>query len=248
MYPDLDLLLIATVAVLVAGISKAGFGGGLVILAVPIVSLVTSPQEAAAILLPVLLFMDAVNIKVLNGKWDKSIVATIIPAALVGIMIGTLTFNWLDATSLQLLIGFLAVYFTVYHYLKPKLNTRKQKENRISGYFWGAVAAFTSFTAHAGGPPLNMYLLPLKLPKATYVATLSTFIAFTNITKVFSYSYMGLFTKQGLLLSLLLIPAAAIGAKLGFWLQKRLNEQWFYHICYGLLFFAGLKLIFSAML
>jgi uncharacterized membrane protein YfcA len=141
----------------------------------------------------------------------------------------------------------LAIFFTLNFYFKIYNPSKSPKKNSFSGYFWGAVAAFTSFTAHAGGPPLNMYLLPLRLNKLTYVATIAAFIALTNVVKVFPYIYMGLFSYESLTVSALLIPVAAVGAKIGFWLQKTLDERIFYHFCYGFLFLAGVKLIYSAL-
>lgn len=114
---DNYLLLISSMAVLIAGVSKSGFGGGLVILAVPIVSMATEPTIAVAILLPVLIFMDFVNIHRYFGKWDKTIVKQVFPAALIGIFIGSLSFQSLDPNVLRLIIGTLAILFALNHYL-----------------------------------------------------------------------------------------------------------------------------------
>jgi len=54
---------VAIFAVLIVGISKGGFGGGLGLLAVPVMALVISPLKAAAILLPILCVID------LFGLW-----------------------------------------------------------------------------------------------------------------------------------------------------------------------------------
>ena len=51
---------VAIPAVLLVGISKGGFGGGLGTAAVPLMALVISPVQAAAILLPILCIMDLV--------------------------------------------------------------------------------------------------------------------------------------------------------------------------------------------
>ena len=52
-------------AVLLYGIAKGGFAGPLAILGVPLMSLVISPLQAAAILLPILCIQDMISI-VLN--------------------------------------------------------------------------------------------------------------------------------------------------------------------------------------
>jgi hypothetical protein len=60
---------VAVPAVLLYGISKGGFGGGLGVIAVPLMALVISPVQAAAILLPVLCAMDIVALWKFRGKW-----------------------------------------------------------------------------------------------------------------------------------------------------------------------------------
>ena len=49
-------------AVLLYGIAKGGFAGPLAILGVPLMSLVISPLQAAAILLPILCVQDMISI------------------------------------------------------------------------------------------------------------------------------------------------------------------------------------------
>ncbi len=49
----------AVPAVLLYGIGKGGLGGALGIIAVPLMALIIAPTQAAAILLPILLVMDA---------------------------------------------------------------------------------------------------------------------------------------------------------------------------------------------
>jgi uncharacterized membrane protein YfcA len=52
---------VAIPAILLVGISKGGFGGGVGLIGTPMVTLVTTPTRAAAILLPILCAMDIVG-------------------------------------------------------------------------------------------------------------------------------------------------------------------------------------------
>ena len=60
MLSDPAFYLVAIPAVLIFGISKGGFGGGLGIAAVPLMALVVSPATAAGIMLPPLILMDVI--------------------------------------------------------------------------------------------------------------------------------------------------------------------------------------------
>ena len=63
---------------------------------------------------------------------------------------------------------------------------------RPAGVAASAVAGFTSFIAHAGGPPLSMYLLRRSLDKTQFVATTAAFFAAINYVKLVPYAWLGL--------------------------------------------------------
>src|SRR3546814_2586892 len=77
--------LAAVPAVLIAGISKGGFGAGLGLLAVPMMALVLPPVQVAAIMLPILCLMDLVGIWAYWQKWEGSVLLRLALAAAVGV-------------------------------------------------------------------------------------------------------------------------------------------------------------------
>ena len=93
MITDPWFYVVAVPAVLLFGISKGGFGGGLGVVAVPLMALVISPVQAAAILLPILCLMDLVSAWAYRGKWDWYELRIMVPASLIGIAAGTLLFG-----------------------------------------------------------------------------------------------------------------------------------------------------------
>ena len=72
---------IAVIAVLVVGLSKAGLLGGLGVVGVPLLTLVMAPREAAGMMLPVLLCMDAVAIWMYRKECDWSLIRIMLPGA-----------------------------------------------------------------------------------------------------------------------------------------------------------------------
>ncbi len=242
--------LVATPVVLLVGMSKGGFGGGLGSLAVPVLSLLVDPRIAAAILLPILCSMDLVSLWSFRGQWDKKNLLIMLPGALVGIGIGALTFTYMNANSVRLLIGFLALYF-VAHYLWGKYilqRTAVQPTSVVRGGFWGTVAGFVSYIAHAGGPPIAIYLLPQHLPKTVFVGTTVVFFTVVNYTKLIPYIWFGQLNTEVLLTSLILLPLAPIGVRLGVYLHHKVSDVWFYRSCYVLLLLAGIKLVTEGLL
>ena len=246
MITDPLFYLCAIPAVLLYGIAKGGFGGNIAILSVPLMSLVISPQKAAAILLPILCAMDFIALRTFRGRWDKTNLKIIIPASLVGVVLGALTFRVLNEAHIQVMIGAIAVLFVLSIWLRRD-NPPPKGVSRVRGGFWGMVSGFTSFGIHAGGPPINIYLLPQRMEKTVLMGTIAVFFMVVNLAKVPGYIYLGQFTPTNLLTSLVLLPLAPIGVRMGFWMLQKTNEQLIYKLCYIFLFITGGKLFYEGV-
>ena len=247
MIDDPLFYLCAVPAVLLYGIAKGGFGGNIAILSVPLMAMVVSPQKAAAILLPILCAMDLVAIRTFRGRWDKTNLRIILPAAMVGVALGALSFRVLNEQHIRLLIGTIAVLFVLNAWLRRD-QTLARPASVWRGRVWGLVSGFTSFGIHAGGPPINVYMLPQRLEKTVLMGTLAVFFTLVNWVKVPAYVYLGQFSTENLLTSLALMPLAPIGVKLGFWMLQRSNEQLIYRLCYLFLLLTGGKLLVEGVI
>ena len=241
----LHFFLVAIPVVLLIGISKGGFGGGLGVIGVPALSLIMGPVEAAAILLPVLCFMDLFGVQKFWRQWNMQIARLLIPAAVVGIVLGTLTFAYMNEHVLKLILGVLSLAFVANSLLKR--NQTAKAGSALAGRFWGAVTGYTSFVAHAGGPPINVYLLPLRLPKTEYLATTILLFAVINYVKLIPYYFLGQLHGSRLFESLILLPFAYVGIILGIFLHSRVSDKLFYQLCYGFLVLIGTKLIYDGL-
>jgi len=232
----------AVPAVLAFGISKGGLGGGAGLLAVPLMALVLSPSDAAAIMLPVLMVMDAMGLWAYRRDADREALRVLIPGGLVGIVVGALVFGIMSDDLVRLVIGLIAVGFCLWRWL-PKRPGSGGTPSPASGVFWGAMGGFTSTLAHAGAPPVNIYLLARRPEPAAFVGTMVFLFAAVNLAKVPPYAMLGLFTRDNLLASLVLVPVAIVGMGLGIALLKRLDTTLFYRLIYAVVFLTGLQLI-----
>jgi len=237
--------LLAIPVVVLTGISKGGFAGGLGTLAVPLLTLMVDPRMAAAIMLPILCTMDIFTVWQYRRNWDARALKILIPGALVGIIIGTLTFSIMNADMIRIIVGVMALYFVGNYWFVQRRRgpVTGQSHNVLKGRLLGAISGFTSFIAHAGGPPVSQYLFPLKLDKTVMVATSVMFFITVNYVKLVPYAWLGQLSAENLKMSLYLIPFAPIGVWLGIWLHNRVSNIFFYMICYGLLFLVGIKLL-----
>jgi len=239
----------AVPAVLLFGISKGGFGGGLGTLAVPLLALVISPVQAAGILLPLLCAMDVFSVWQYRGRWVRPELAVMIPASLVGIAIGTLLFGYMSASTVKLVVGAVATTFTVHYAFRRYAGAAAAPADfpRRAGMLGGAVGGFTSFVAHAGGPPVNMYLLRRSLDRTQFVATTVMLFAVINYVKLVPYAWLGQLSSGNLATSLVLLPLAPAGVLIGVYLHDRVSDRLFFGVVYVLLFFVGIKLMYDGL-
>jgi uncharacterized protein len=245
MITDPYFYLLAVPVVFLTGMSKGGFGGGFGMLAVPLLSLMIDPRLAAAILLPILCVMDIFSWKNFRGIWDKLNLQILLPGALLGTVAGALTFEMANADMIRFGIGCLSIFF-VLHYLwgKHYLEQMKQKSpNKLAGSFWGAVAGYVSYIAHAGGPPVAIYLLPQHMSKSLLAGTTIVFFALVNLIKLVPYVALGQLDSGAFYTALILTPLAPLGVAAGYYLHKQVSDTFFYWISYGFLFLAGIKLL-----
>lgn len=242
---DPHFYFVAIPAILLLGVAKGGFAGSFGSLGVPLMALTMSPVQAAAIILPLLCVIDWWGVRVYWGTWDSANLRIMIPGALVGIAAGTLLFGTLSDDAVLILVGIIAVAFTLNSWLRVAARQHAAKLSRIKGGFWSAMSGLTSFMAHAGGPPIMVYMLPQQLPKATFVATISFFFLVVNAVKLVPYAWLGQFSADNLLASLVLVPVVPLGVHLGRWLQAHVNHVVFYRISEIGLFLNGLQLIYQ---
>ena len=243
---DPNFYIIAVPAVLLYGMGKGGLGPGAGAVVVPLLSLVISPVQAAGIMLPILCVMDIFAVRTFRRQYDRDQLKILLPAALVGIIAGVSTMNLLPVKMLKLMIGAIAIAF-VLNYLYKRSEHKGKKGKRWQGYFWGAVSGFTSAQIHAGGPPVTIYILSQNLDKTVLIGTMAMFFAIVNYVKLIPYSLMGLLDINNLLTSLVLIPLAPVGVRVGYLLMQRISQQAIYRVLYVMLFISGFKLCYDGL-
>jgi uncharacterized membrane protein YfcA len=233
---------VAIPAVLLMGISKSGFGSGFGSLAVPIMALAISVPKAAAIFMPILLVMDLMGLVVFRRHLDGSLMRFLLPLGLLGTVVGTLTFQFLPTTVVSALVGALTLLFLLQRKLTPKMKVAKPWPKPV-GALLAVLSGFTSFVAHAGGPPINAYILGMRMQPINFAATLAVFFFVINLSKWVPYGYLGLLNWQNFQTSLLLMPLAPIGVWIGVTIAKRIQMDLFYKLVEVGMLLTGLKLV-----
>lgn len=234
-------------AILIVGLSKGGFAGGLGILGVPLMALAVPPLQAAGIMLPILCAMDVIGIWAYRHSFDRHNLMILVPGAVLGILIAALTARYLSEAVILLLVGSIAVVFTLDHWIGRRAAQAPKPPHAVKGSVWGGIGGFTSFIAHAGGPPYQIYMLPQKLDKKLYVGTSVFFFWLVNLIKLPPYAYLGELSLGNLETSAMLLPLAPIGMLLGIKALHVIPEKPFYRLAYILVFLVGLKLLWDGV-
>jgi uncharacterized protein len=234
-------------AVTLIGIAKAGFGAGVGVLATPLMALTMPVGEAAALLLPLLIISDGFAVANYRFHFDRRNIKLMLPGAVVGIILGGLFFSYFIGKEqvLKMGIGILSVAFVIFQLARSAIlgAIEKYRPHAAEGVVMGAIAGFTSTLAHAGEPPVAIYLLPQKLSPALFVGTTVIFFAFTNVVKLIPYGMLGLLKAGNLITIALVSPLCYIGVKLGIHLNRFFSETWFQRFVFAALLLTGIQLI-----
>jgi hypothetical protein len=244
----LRFYLFAIPAVILVGLAKGGFTG-LGALGTPLIALGIDPIRGAAILLPILIAQDAVGVYAFRRSWDGRILAIMLPGAVAGVVIGYVFAASVPEKAVMAVLGAISILFGAYRLWVERGHRIAASSHSPAwvGSLFGIATGFTSQIAHAGGPPFQMWVMPRRLPRDTFVGTSAIFFAALNWIKVPAYVALGQFDRANLTTSLALLPLAIVASLAGVKLVRHVPVERFYTIVYLLMIAAGLKLLLDGL-
>ncbi|KAB7646510.1 sulfite exporter TauE/SafE family protein [Polymorphobacter fuscus] len=230
-------------SVILLGLAKGGFSG-IGILGVPLLALVISPVQAAAILLPILIVQDAISVWAFYRTRDDALLMQMLPAAAIGVAAGYLLAAHVSVPMVELAVGVITLGFAVQR-IRAGDASAATVAGRWGGALMGAASGFTSQIAHAGGPPFQMHVMPMRLDRDRFIGTSAIFFAIVNWMKVPAYAALGQFTAANMKAAAVLMPLAIVATWAGVRLVRRVDAANFYRIIYALMVVVGAKLIWD---
>jgi uncharacterized membrane protein YfcA len=253
-----------TLAVLVLGLSKTGFGGGGVgILSVPLMAMAMPANQMLGVLAVLLVIVDLLSNAHYIGHYEWPVLRWLLAGAVVGVIVGCVILVKMrgggvtgatpaDAESfnrkLALVIGILCVVFVIAQCLRligAELPT--PPGSAASSVAVGTVAGTVSTVAHSAGPIVMLYLLQERMEKRRLVATSLLYTLLINSFKLLSYVVIGTVTLATVRASLWMIPILPIGTLAGVWMNRKLPEKPFTIIMYAAAALAAGEMIYKAM-
>ena len=247
---EINLLFFFTVipAIILYGIAKSGLGGSMTLISVPLMTIVMPLNQALGIILPILIFSDFIAVCKYRKEFDLGTLKLMVPFAAIGIVIGSFTFSYFSEELLKFLIAVMGFLFAGHYFFFKKDKERKSEKNHFKGGICSTIAGFTSFCVHAGGTPVSLYLLPLRMKKEIYVGTRIIFFTFVNLIKLPLYINLSMTNLVSFKQSVILFPVALVGILIGYRLLKIIEEKLFYNILYALIFISSTKLLYDFLI
>ncbi|WP_431320363.1 sulfite exporter TauE/SafE family protein [Rhizobium sp. YTU87027] len=241
---DLSFYYAAVPAVILVGLAKGGMGDALSLIGLPFLALVVSPVQAAAILLPILIFMDMISLVIWRKHGDWITLKIVLPGALFGIALGWATSALVPGNVLRVVIGVVTILFCLRYFWNnfgpaAGKHTPPQGQRPLLATIWGSLSGYGSFVAHAGGAPFQIYALPLQMQPREYTGTSVRFFAILNAVKLIPYFALGQLDTQNLATSATLLPFAPLATIAGAWCVRRMKPAIFYPFMYGMALIAA---------
>lgn len=215
-----EQIVVFALCCLLIGLSKGGLGGPLPVgLVVPALSIVMPPQVAVPLMLPFLIFADVFALRIYWRKWDFRLVRLLMPAAILGVILGGLLLGQMDTEAetraLKIFIGVVTIIAIAYKLSSDYFAQLTYQPKNWHGYLGGGLSSFTSTLVSNGGPPFTIYMLLQKLDPVTFIGTTTLFFAVINWLKIPIYIQQDLLQLDLLLSALWAVPLIPIGVWLG---------------------------------
>jgi len=245
----LTFYLVAIPAVVILGLAKGGFYG-VGTLATPLLALVLPPVTAAAVVMPILIVQDVVSVWAFRRTWDRDVVMLIIPSAAFGIFLGWLFAKHVSEAAVLGLLGALSIAFGLQR-LWAERHGELMPGRRLPdwiGVLCGIASGFASQIAHAGGPPVQIWIIPRRMPRDILVGTTAIIFAAVNWMKLPAYIALGALTGPNMTMSAMLLPVAIVSTFAGVWLVRVVPVEKFYRTLYILMIVVGIKLIWDGVM
>ncbi|MEL6309137.1 MAG: sulfite exporter TauE/SafE family protein [Chloroflexota bacterium] len=209
------------IACLLIGLSKGGLGGPLpVALVTPMLALVMDAKEAVPLVLPFLIFADWFALRAYWQEWDTDLLKLLVPAALVGALMGGLLLSVISDFWLKITIGVFTILVIVYKLVSDRLASVTYEHRNWHGYLAGWSTALASTLANTGAPTFTIYLLLQRVESITFIGTATLFFTIVNLLKLPIFIQQDLLqvsTVTGLWWALPIVP-------LGVWIGRRVLD------------------------
>ena len=166
-------------------------------------------------------------------------------ATIPGLLIGLWALNLVDGRIAGGVLGLILLLWCVFSYAKPDLQVKAQWEKRlapISGFITGIVNGITGSQVMPSMP----FLMALHLDRNLFIQAINCSFTLSSIIMIFGLSRLGLFSADGVILSMAGTCFAFFGLSFGERIRQKLSADTFRLALLVMLALMGISLLFRA--
>lgn len=224
------LIIVVVVGVFLYGFSKtampvAGVFAG------PLLAASLGATQAAGLMVPLLILGDLFALAYYRQHAEWSLIRRLVPGVLAGFVITGLLFAFLSTQALGRVIGALilgSLLLELWRRWQERHGGELAPMTSWPGIaFFGTLAGMTTMAANAGGTAMTLYLVKMRVPMLAFMGTSAWFFFILNLAKVPIIGGLGFITRESLIADLWLSPVIVIGALVGVFAFRRMNERVF---------------------
>lgn len=237
----MEHLFIMMIIILIAALLQAGTGYGFSIIGTPFLLILYPVHQAIQINIILSICLSLLMIFKIKDDIDKTLLFRLVSGSIPGVPLGIVIYLFFDVDLLKLIIGALIIMLTLLLILNFPVTQTRNKD-----FFTGGISGLLTASIGVPGPPLLLYFSGTKIsPAVLRSTTLAYYLFIYTVSLMIQISFGGT-DKSTWVLALVAMPPLFIGALLGHLFFKRINQNTFRLITYGILFFTGIYLLLGS--
>lgn len=232
------------VSAILIGINKTALPG-IGTLPVIFLTLLFQAHLATGLQLIMLCTADLIAVACYRRSANWKLVLRLLPCALGGIVLGSVTLHFVTDEILRYAIGIIILFMAALQFIHKRwINPDKIPNHPAFILLVGLVAGFTTQVANAAGPVMALYLLAMRLPKEEYMGTCAWYFMILNWIKMPIFILEGRITGEALLMDLPMLPIVLLGAFLGVLFLRKIKQKTFETAIQILIVLSAIYLLF----
>jgi uncharacterized membrane protein YfcA len=243
---SVELVIFAVVVAFTAATVQSVTGFGFSLTLVPLLAVAWEPKAAVAVSLLLALATNVVLLTQVRGQVSVGRLPGLYLGLIIGIPLGVLFLERVDADTLQITVGIVVLAATVLIYLQPSMDAGHDSLRLQvgAGAMGGALTSATSM----GGPPVVLYLLGRETEIDRYRATLLAYFLPSGVLAVGAFVIVGRIDADVLIITAAAVPAVVAGILTGGWLRTHLNPERFRRVVLGVLVVTSISVTILAII
>ena len=223
----IEFFLVVLIGLALGGFVKGAIGLGLPLVTVPALAAFLGVPHALAIMMVPLVVTNAWQLWQFRRHWrGTEFLIGLLPAGVVGIVIGTWALTNLPAQTLSLMLGMMIVIYIAISLARPDMQIPPKTANRMAPFIGIAAGALQGSTGIAA--PISVtFIYALRLAREQFIFTAAAmFLLFTS-TQSIALTYAGILTLERFIQGWLALIPIALAMPVGGYAAKKFSRKTF---------------------